>query len=321
MRFAGNVIWFLFGGAVTALFWLIGAVVFAVTIVGLPLTRAAIEMAKLSAWPFGREVVHVRELDGRDVDLETATTGTIGFLFNVLWSVTFGIWLCLGYIMLGVLWCVTLIGIPFGLQAFKLAGISVWPVGRRVVTIELARLARETAAEETFAEHRSRRKGEPNVYREPALALAPSATSRIDHEPQHVPSSHAPRSKNGGGSSRLPPQLQSDRGWFVEVVGEASYQEELQRAFDVAKPYDDHLLVVVSLQPEDDNPHDTNAVRVDHRGETLGYLPRAAARQYRQVLGARAGSLTGSLFGGENPDGEPKLFGVWLNAKWPPEFK
>lgn len=91
MRFAGNVIWFIFGGAVTALFWLLGAVVFALSIIGLPLTRSAIEMAKLSAWPFGREVVHVRELDGRELDFETATTGTIGFLFNILWAVTFGI--------------------------------------------------------------------------------------------------------------------------------------------------------------------------------------------------------------------------------------
>lgn len=74
MRFAGNVIWFLLGGAVTALLWLIGAVVFAITIIGLPLTRSAIEMAKLSAFPFGKDVVHIRELDGRD-DPTTAVTG------------------------------------------------------------------------------------------------------------------------------------------------------------------------------------------------------------------------------------------------------
>lgn len=64
--------------------WLIGAVVFAITIVGLPLTRAAIEMAKLSAFPFGKEVV--RERDGRGLDAGTAITGTVGFIFNVLWA-------------------------------------------------------------------------------------------------------------------------------------------------------------------------------------------------------------------------------------------
>lgn len=65
MRFVGNTIWFVFGGAILAVIWLLGAVVFAVSIVGLPLTRAAIEMAKISAFPFGKTVVHVRELDGK----------------------------------------------------------------------------------------------------------------------------------------------------------------------------------------------------------------------------------------------------------------
>ena len=72
MRFAGNVIWFIFGGAYTALLWLLGAAIFALSIVGLPLTRAAIEMAKLSAFPFGKDVVHVRELDGKGLTPTTA---------------------------------------------------------------------------------------------------------------------------------------------------------------------------------------------------------------------------------------------------------
>ena len=146
MRFAGNVIWFVLGGAVTGLIWLIGAAVFALTIVGLPLTRAALEMAKLSAFPFGQEIVHVRELDGRRLDAGTAITGTVGFIFNVLWACTFGLALFFSYLVVGVLCCLTLIGIPFGIQAFKLAGLSLWPVGRRVVPIEVAREARRRNA-------------------------------------------------------------------------------------------------------------------------------------------------------------------------------
>jgi uncharacterized membrane protein YccF (DUF307 family) len=157
MRFAGNAIWFVFGGAFTALLWLIGAALFALSIVGLPLTRAAIEMAKLSAFPFGKDVVHIRELDGKGVTATTAVTGTIGFVFNVLWLVTFGLALCLSYLVLGVIYCLTLIGIPFGVQCFKLAGISLWPIGRRVVSTELATVARQQAAVERFARHRSRR--------------------------------------------------------------------------------------------------------------------------------------------------------------------
>lgn len=161
MRFAGNAIWFVFGGAFTALLWLIGAALFALSIVGLPLTRAAWEMAKMSALPFGKDVVHIRELDGKGVTATTTITGTIGFMFNVLWLVTFGLALCVSYLVLGVIYCLTIIGIPFGLQCFKLAGLSLWPVGRRVVNTELATVARQQAAVERFARHRARKRKTP----------------------------------------------------------------------------------------------------------------------------------------------------------------
>jgi uncharacterized membrane protein YccF (DUF307 family) len=155
MRFAGNVIWFVLGGWYIALLWLLGAALFALSIVGLPLTIAALQMARLSAWPFGKDVVHVRELDDRGVTAGTAVTGTIGFIVNVVWACTFGIVLFVAYLVAGVLSCLTLIGIPFGLQAFKLAGISFWPVGRRVVPQELATLAREENAKARLAKYRA----------------------------------------------------------------------------------------------------------------------------------------------------------------------
>lgn len=155
MRFVGNVIWFVFGGAVLAVVWLIGAVLFAVTIVGLPLSRAAIEMAKISAFPFGKTVVHVRELDAKGLTATTAVTGTIGFIANVIWATTFGVALFIGYLVAGVFNCLTIIGIPFGLQSFKLAALSFWPVGRRVVSLELAKVAREENAKAQLAQIRS----------------------------------------------------------------------------------------------------------------------------------------------------------------------
>ena len=102
----------------------------------------------MSAFPFGKDVVHVRELDGKGVSAGTALTGTIGFIVNILWACTFGVLLFLSYLIAGVINCITIIGIPFGIQAFKLAGISFWPVGRRVVTKELALAARQKSAEE-----------------------------------------------------------------------------------------------------------------------------------------------------------------------------
>lgn len=156
MRFAGNVIWFVLGGAVIALLWLFGALLFAISIVGIPLARSAVEMAKLSAFPFGKDVVHVRELDQKGLSPVTAVTGTIGFIANIIWACTFGIALFISYIIAGILCCLTIIGIPFGLQSFKLAGLSFWPVGRRVVSIELARAIRERNANEKVHELRAR---------------------------------------------------------------------------------------------------------------------------------------------------------------------
>ena len=132
MRFAGNVIWFVLGGAITAAIWLVGAAVFAVSIISLPLTRAAIEMAKISAWPFGREVVHVRDLDGKGLSATTATTGIIGFIANIVWALTFGLALFFAYLVAGVLNCITIIGIPFALQHLKLAILALFPFGRVV---------------------------------------------------------------------------------------------------------------------------------------------------------------------------------------------
>jgi uncharacterized membrane protein YccF (DUF307 family) len=54
-------------------------------------------------------------------------------LLNILWLVLAGIWLALSYVLAGVILCVTIIGIPFGIQAFKLAGYALWPFGRALV--------------------------------------------------------------------------------------------------------------------------------------------------------------------------------------------
>lgn len=145
MRLFGNILWFILAGWWLALTWLLGAVVFAITIIGIPLTRSAVEMAKMAAFPFGKDIVHVREIDQRD-DPATMLTGTVGFIFNVLWLITFGLALFVGYLVAGVLACLTLILIPFGIQAFKLAAISVWPVGRRVVSTEMATAIRQRNA-------------------------------------------------------------------------------------------------------------------------------------------------------------------------------
>lgn len=156
MRTAGNVIWFVLFGWHIALTWLVAGLIFAITIIGLPLTRAALEMAKMSAFPFGKEIVHIRDIDQKEVSSLTVMTGTVGFIFNILWAITFGVLLFFYYIVAGVLACLTILLIPFGLQCFKLAAISIWPVGRRVVSKEVAELVRQEKAATYITKHRSK---------------------------------------------------------------------------------------------------------------------------------------------------------------------
>ncbi|MGC1304255.1 MAG: YccF domain-containing protein [Caulobacteraceae bacterium] len=118
-----NLLWFIFGGWVSALAWLLAGLILAITIVGLPWTPAAFRLAGFSAWPFGREVVSRRE--GQEVS----------FLLNVVWFVLAGWWLALHHLVLAVLLAITLIGIPFAIQHLKLALISLAPVGKAVIEV------------------------------------------------------------------------------------------------------------------------------------------------------------------------------------------
>lgn len=124
-----NILWFIFGGFAAGLGWLIAGVVLAITIVGLPWSQAAFRIGLFTFFPFGKRVVDRRELTGH----EDLGTGDVGLVLNVVWLVLAGWWLALGHLIIGVLQCFTLIGIPFGLQHFKLAWLALAPVGKAVV--------------------------------------------------------------------------------------------------------------------------------------------------------------------------------------------
>jgi uncharacterized membrane protein YccF (DUF307 family) len=126
-----NVLWFIFGGLVSGVGWLIAGVMLALTIVGLPWAQAAFRIGLFTFFPFGKRVVDRRELTGRP-DLGT---GDLGLVLNIVWLVLAGWWLALGHVIIGVLQCCTLIGIPFGLQHFKLAWLALAPVGKAVVEV------------------------------------------------------------------------------------------------------------------------------------------------------------------------------------------
>jgi uncharacterized membrane protein YccF (DUF307 family) len=119
-----NVLWIMFGGLWMAVGWLIAAVIMAITIIGIPWSRAALTIARYTFLPFGHTVVDRPGSIG---------SGPIGFLGNLIWLVLAGWWLALGHAVTALLLAVTIIGIPFAWAHLKLAGVSLWPVGRDVV--------------------------------------------------------------------------------------------------------------------------------------------------------------------------------------------
>jgi uncharacterized membrane protein YccF (DUF307 family) len=124
-----NILWFIFGGFVGGLAWMLGAVILAFTIVGLPWSAAAFRIGVFAFAPFGSRVVDRRLYTGRD-DLGT---GGLGLVLNVVWFLFAGWYIALAHVVVGAAQCVTIIGIPFGFQHFKLALIALAPVGKSVV--------------------------------------------------------------------------------------------------------------------------------------------------------------------------------------------
>jgi len=149
MRTGANILWFILGGWLLGPLWYLCAGIMAVSIIGLPWCRACWEIGTMSLMPFGREVVSHTELTGRSA----GAIGIVRFVANVIWA-PLGIVLALAHVLHGCLMFCTIIGIPLALQDFKLAGISLFPVGKRVVSKELAEVARSTNAQSQLDRYR-----------------------------------------------------------------------------------------------------------------------------------------------------------------------
>jgi len=124
-----NLLWILVGGLWMAVGWIIAALVMAITIIGLPWTRAAFNIASYTLLPFGQKAVSRAEYTGR----QDIGTGPLGFLGNVLWLVLAGWWLALAHLVTAILLAITIIGIPFAWAHLKLAGLALWPIGKMIV--------------------------------------------------------------------------------------------------------------------------------------------------------------------------------------------
>lgn len=127
LRLIGNVVWVLFGGFFMAAGWFLAGILSALTIVGIPWGIAAFRIADFSLWPFGREMV----------DRNQGTTmKTMSLIGNVVWVLVGGWWIALGHLFSALLCTMTIVGIPFAWQHVKLAGISLTPLGKKIVPIE-----------------------------------------------------------------------------------------------------------------------------------------------------------------------------------------
>lgn len=132
IRLILNVLWVVFGGWWMALGWLLAALLMAITIIGLPWTRAALNIARYTLLPFGYQAVSRTEYTGR----EDLGTGPLGCLGNVIWLLLAGWWLALAHLITALALAVTLIGIPFAWAHVKLAAIALWPIGKMIVPID-----------------------------------------------------------------------------------------------------------------------------------------------------------------------------------------
>jgi uncharacterized membrane protein YccF (DUF307 family) len=123
MNILGNLVWLIFGGIIIAIEYFIGSIFLMITIVGIPFGIQTLKMASLSLWPFGRDTV-----------VHTRASGCLYIIMNIIWLITGGIWIAITHAIFGLLLCITIIGIPFGLQHFKLTAIALSPFGRDIVS-------------------------------------------------------------------------------------------------------------------------------------------------------------------------------------------
>jgi uncharacterized membrane protein YccF (DUF307 family) len=121
MKLLGNIVWLVFGGILIALEYLFASMILIVTIIGIPFGLQTLKLAILSLWPFGSKVVDNR-----------GSGGCLSVLMNIIWILIGGIWISLTHLVFGLLLCISIVGIPFGLQHFKMASLALTPFGKNI---------------------------------------------------------------------------------------------------------------------------------------------------------------------------------------------
>ncbi|MBS3909810.1 MAG: YccF domain-containing protein [Actinobacteria bacterium] len=147
MSLIGNFLWFVLGGIFLGLAWWIIGLVAYISIIGIPWAKACFIIGTFTFFPFGKEAINRKELTQKD-DIGTGDLGTLG---NIIWFIFAGFWLAIGHVIAAVINFFTIIGIPFGIQHLKLASIAISPIGKTIVSKDVAAAARKTNAEVALA--------------------------------------------------------------------------------------------------------------------------------------------------------------------------
>ena len=120
LNLLGNILWVLLGGLETAMAWVVVGIILCITIIGIPFGTQCIKLAGFIVWPFGRDVKRAKGGAGR-------------FILNLLWVIIFGLVLAISHIVTGIVFAITIIGIPFAKQHFKMVGIAFAPFGTTII--------------------------------------------------------------------------------------------------------------------------------------------------------------------------------------------
>lgn len=119
MNFLGNIIWLVFGGIFSSILWFIAGLLLCITIIGIPFGLQCFKIAAFVLWPFGKQI-------------DIGQFGVGGLLLNILWIILLGWELAIAHLVTGAVLCITIVGIPFGLQHFKFAKLAFVPFGAKL---------------------------------------------------------------------------------------------------------------------------------------------------------------------------------------------
>ena len=122
MKSIGNIIWFVFGGFIIFLLYILASFLLFFTIIGIPFALQTIKLAGLALWPFGAEV--------KDSENEEELAS---FFLNLFWIFFGGFWIALSHLVFALLFAITIIGIPFAMQHLKMANLALFPFGKIIV--------------------------------------------------------------------------------------------------------------------------------------------------------------------------------------------